>query len=174
MSRAEPECDRNEPMCCKEKVKSRGRRTFNPDGPSYLINTTILTRFIFLIMLTAVAVELQAQRVDSIYFNLYTDSLKKGTHNYINVDGKLSNGKWVPLTSDEVQFSSSACKFSGNELIIPADFGEDAITIKAVLKNNPRLSLEKTIWIKKKPDPELPTMDEVMKSSKDKTKKKKK
>jgi len=138
-------------------------------------NTTVLARFILFIMLSVLAVELHAQRVDSIYFNLYTDSLKKGTHNYINVDGKLSNGKWIPLTSDEVQFSASACKFSGNELIIPADFGEEAITIKAVLKNNPRLSLEKTIWIKRKPDPEqLPTVEEVMKSSKGKAKQKKK
>jgi len=126
-------------------------------------------------MLCVLTVAGHAQRVDSIYFNLYTDSLKKGTHNYINVDGKLSNGKWVPLTSDEVQFSSSACKFSGNELIIPADFAEEAITIKVVLKNNPRLALEKTIWIKKKPDPEqLPTVEEVMKSSKGKSKQKKK
>jgi hypothetical protein len=133
-----------------------------------------LKRFILLIILGALAGGLQAQRVDSIYFNLYTDSLKKGTHNYINVDGKLSNGKWVPLTADEVQFSASACKFSGNELIIPADFGEDAITIKAVLKSNPRLALEKKIWIKKMPDPELPTIEEVMKSSKGKSKQKKK
>jgi hypothetical protein len=107
---------------------------------------------------------LGAQQVDSIYFNLYTDSLKKGTHNYINVDGKLSNGKWIPLTSKEIRFSASACKFSGNELIIPSDFEADKITIKAVLKSNPNLWLEKTIWIKTKPDPELPTLEEVMKA----------
>ena len=40
----------------------------------------------------------RAQKVDSIYFNLYTDSLKKQVHNYINVDGKFSNGSWLPLT----------------------------------------------------------------------------
>jgi hypothetical protein len=113
---------------------------------------------------------LSAQQVDSIYFNLYTDSLKKGTHNYINVDGKLSNGRWMPLTSKEIQFSSSDCKFSGNELIVPIDFIADKITVKAVLKSNPSMWLERTIWIKKKPDGELPTKDEVLRDMKSKSK----
>ena len=119
----------------------------------HISNTGMLIRILFLIAFCSIKLCLGAQQVDSIYFNLYTDSLKKGTHNYINVDGKLSNGKWMPLTDREVRFSASACKFSGNELIIPADFAADKITIKAVLKSNPNLWLEKTIWIKKKPDP---------------------
>ena len=45
-----------------------------------------------------------AQKVDSIFFHLYTDSLKKGTHNYINVDGKLSNSRWHPFTEKEIKF----------------------------------------------------------------------
>jgi hypothetical protein len=113
---------------------------------------------------------LRAQQVDSIYFNLYTDSLKKGTHNYINVDGKLKDGRWMPLTAKEIQFSSSDCKFSGNELVIPNDFASDKITVKAVLKSNPSLWLERTIWIKKKPDGELPTKDEVLRDMKNKPK----
>jgi len=107
---------------------------------------------------------LKAQRIDSIFFHLYTDSLKKGTYNYINVDGKLSSGAWKPLTAKEIEFSSTACKFSGNELIIPVDFKEEKITIKAILKTNPSVSIQRTIWIKRKPDPEvLPTKDEIMK-----------
>ena len=43
-----------------------------------------------------------AQKVDSIYFNLYTDSLKKGQHNYINIDGKMSNGRWLTMTAREI------------------------------------------------------------------------
>jgi hypothetical protein len=110
------------------------------------------------------AAMLKAQKVDSIYFHLYTDSLKKGTYNYINVDGKLSNGTWKPLTSKEIQFSSSSCVFSGNELIVPADFKGEKITIKAVLRTNPAIWIERAIWIKKLPDPELlPTKDEIMK-----------
>jgi hypothetical protein len=113
-----------------------------------------VTRILLVSFYSILTYGLSAQQVDSIYFNLYTDSLKKGTHNYINVDGKLSNGRWMPLTAKEIQFSSSDCRFSGNELIIPNDFAVEKITIKAVLKNNPSLWLERTLWIKKKPDNE--------------------
>ena len=116
---------------------------------------------------------LKAQKVDSIYFHLYTDSLKKGTHNYINVDGKLSNGQWQPMTSKDIEFSSSACKFSGNELIVPADFNAEKITVKAILKTNREVWIERTIWIKKKPDGELPTQEEVMREYRKKPARKK-
>ena len=121
-----------------------------------------MVKILFASLLCIASYGLSAQNVDSIFFNLYTDSLKKGTHNYINVDGKMSNGRWMPLTSKEIQFSSSDCKFSGNELIVPIDCTADKITIKAVLKSTPALWLERTIWIKKKPDGELPTKDEIL------------
>ena len=112
---------------------------------------------------------LKAQKIDSIFLHLYTDSLKKGTYNYINIDGKLSNGSWKPLTAKEIEFSSSTCKFSGNELIIPEDFKGDKITVKAVLKSNPAIFIEKTIWIKRKPDPDsLPTAEEILNGGKEK------
>lgn len=106
----------------------------------------------------------KAQKVDSIYFHLYTDSLKKGTHNYINVDGKMSDGRWQPLTTKDLNFTSSACQFEGNELIVPVNFTGDKITVKATLKSNPALSKEVTIWIKTIPDPtSLPTTEEILK-----------
>lgn len=105
---------------------------------------------------TLFSFSLKAQQVDSIYFHLYTDSLKKGQHNYINVDGKLNNGRWQPMTAKEVNFSCSAARFEGNELIIPTDFKEEKVTVKAVLRSNPSIIIETTIWIKKMPDPELP------------------
>ena len=70
---------------------------------------------LLLIVILAAASPLFAQKVDSIYFNLYTDSLKKGQHNYINIDGKLSNGRWQPLTSKDIQFSCSSANFEGND-----------------------------------------------------------
>lgn len=103
-----------------------------------------------------------AQKVDSLFFHLYTDSLKKGQHNYINVDGKLSNGKWMPMTAKEVQFSCNEAEFRGNELIIPADFKPEKVTVRVSLKANPFMVIEKTIWIKVKPDGELPTKDQIM------------
>lgn len=122
-----------------------------------------MKRSLLILTFIIAAIALRAQQVDSIYFHLYTDSLKKGTYNYINVDGKLSNGAWKPLTAKEIQFSSSVCEFSGNELIIPVDFKGDKITVKAVLKTNPSIWKERTIWIKKKPDPEfLPTKEEIL------------
>ena len=106
-----------------------------------------------------------AQKIDSISFHLYTDSLKKGTHNYINVDGKLSDGKWKPLSSKEITFTASYGTFEGNELILPAEPTVEKLTIKAVLKSNSASWKEITIWIKKKPDDELlPTTDEILKN----------
>ena len=110
-----------------------------------------------------------AQNVDSIFFNLYTDSLKKGTHNYINVDGKLSDGKWKPLTAKEIEFTTTYGKFEGNELVLPAECKEQKLTVKAVLKSNPAIWKEVTIWVKKKPDDEkLPTTEEILNSGKQK------
>ena len=126
-----------------------------------------IKRLILLSCLLLLCLFTKAQKVDSIYFHLYTDSLKKGTHNYINVDGKLSNGRWLPLTSKEIQFSSSSGSFEGNDLIIPLDFAEEKVIVKAVLKSNTNIWKEVTIWIKKKPDPEkLPTKEEIMKNDK--------
>jgi len=117
---------------------------------------------------------LKAQKIDSIYFHLYTDSLKKGQHNYINVDGKMSNGQWQPLTAKEIQFSCPSATFKGNELIIPPDFQEKKVIVKAVLKANPSIVIERTIWIKTKPDGDLPTIDQIMKGTpQEKTKNKK-
>jgi len=109
------------------------------------------------------AVPLFSQTIDSIFFHLYTDSLKKGQHNYINVDAKLSNGQWKPLTNKEIDFSSSAGKFENNDLVLAANFNEDKVRIKAVLKSNPEIWREITIWVKRNPDPErLPTKDEML------------
>src|SRR5436190_21432102 len=114
-----------------------------------------------------------SQKIDSIFFHLYTDSLKKGQHNYINVDGRLSNGQWQPLTSKEIQFTSSACEFQGNELVVSSDFKEEKIKIKAVLKSDPAIWKEATIWIKKIPDPDsLPGLDQVLKNTTPKKRKK--
>jgi hypothetical protein len=120
-------------------------------------------------------VPILAQKIDSICFHLYTDSLKKRQHNYINVDGKLSDGRWEPLTSKEIDFSSTSGKFDGNDLILPADFKEEKVNVKAVLKSNPEIWKEVVIWIKTIPDPDhLPTLNDLPLSPPSKTKKKKK
>lgn len=104
-----------------------------------------------------------SQKVDSIYFHLYTDSLKKGVHNYINVDGKLADGHWSPLTEKQIIFSSDFGSFEGNDLILPIDFAEEKVKVKALLKADPSIWKEVTIWIKKLPNPDkLPTTDDIL------------
>lgn len=110
----------------------------------------------------------KAQKVESIYVNLYTDSLKKGTFNYINIDGKLSNGKYLPLDSTHLIFWASAGKFSGNSLWIDRNFTPQKVDIKVSLRSNPAIIKEFTIYIKQQPDPELKTMDEIMNKTKSK------
>lgn len=117
----------------------------------------------FSILLFLICGSLFAQKIDSIYFNLYTDSLKKGTYNYINVIGKLSNGSYRPLDSMQVTFSSSYGTFHGNNLLLPLEPSVEKADITVFLKSNPSQVLHLTIYIKKTEDnSKLKTMDEIL------------
>ncbi len=121
-------------------------------------------KFLLLVLVSVLGKSAFAQKVDSIYFHLYTDSLKKGTHNYINVDAKLSNGRWQPLTAKDLTLTTDYGHFSGNDLVLPENPTVKKVTVKAVLKSNEGLWLERTIWIKTIPNPDvLPNNDEVIK-----------
>ena len=114
---------------------------------------------IFLFAFTAA----RAQKIDSIYVHLYTDSLKKGTYNYINIDGLLSNGKYLPLDSSHLIFKSSYGKFYGNSLLIDRDCKLEKVTINVSMRKNPALHKEFVMYIKKKEDNErLPTAEEIL------------
>ncbi len=116
----------------------------------------------------------KAQKVDSIFVNLYTDSLKKGTYNYINVDGLLANGNYLPLDSTQIFFSSSHGKFYGNSLWIDPDFKEEKIAIKVALKNNKAICKDFVMYIKKKEDNErLKTTEEILQEMRNDARKKK-
>ena len=105
----------------------------------------------------------KAQKIDSIYVNLYTDSLKKGTYNYINIDGRLSNGSFLPLDNNDLTFTTSAGEFKGNSLWINKDCKENKVSIKVILKSNPSLHKEFDIYIKQLPDNEkLKTTEEIL------------
>ena len=119
----------------------------------------MLVIFGFMIIASAVS----AQKVDSIYFHLYTDSLKKGFYNYINVDGKLSDGTWAPLDSTQVLFISDAGFFKGNDLFIDSSYKAETVRVKAVLKSNPSVHKEVVIHIRKRGFTEpLKTNEEIM------------
>ena len=110
-----------------------------------------------------VAMHTHAQKIDSIAFHLYTDSLKRGTYNYINVDAHLSDGTWLPLTEKDVEFVSSAGKFDKTCLVLDRDFTQKFVTVRAFLKADSLKQITRTIYIKQIPDPEvLPGIDEVM------------
>lgn len=120
---------------------------------------------------------IHAQKIDSVFFNLYTDSLKKGTHNYINLDAKLSDGTWMPLTADHLVLKTSYGYFDKNDLVLPDTPTCSFVHVTAVLKSDTTVRLAKTIWIKKLPDDEyLPTDEEILKEMRREsgTKKKKK
>lgn len=104
----------------------------------------------------------KAQKIENIFVNLYTDSLKKGTFNYINIDGLLANGRYTPLDSTQLIFTASAGQFSGNSLWVDKDFTGEKINFKIVLRSNNAVYKEFTIFIKKKPDDKLKTVDELM------------
>lgn len=110
--------------------------------------------------------EKEKEKVDSIAFHLYTDSLKKGgVFNYINVDAKLSNGRWMPMSAEDLIFTSSGGKFDGNNLFFDTAFKADSVVVKAVLKADTSMQRSITIYIKKLPDNEvLKTMEEVMRT----------
>lgn len=114
--------------------------------------------FVFFLATT----QLFAQKIDSIYVHLYTDSLKVGTYNYINIDGKLSSGGYLPLDTSHLVLTASDGKWEGNSLWIEPDFKKKKISFKAVLKTNPAIFKTFDIYIKQLPDPELPTEKELL------------
>ena len=121
-----------------------------------------MKKYLLIIFLFTFSVS-KAQKIESIYVNLYTDSLKKGTYNYINIDGRLSNGKYIPLDSTQLIFSCSYGKFYGNSLLIDRDCKVEKVDIKVTLKTDPSLHKEFVMYVKKKEDGKLPTMEEVLK-----------
>jgi hypothetical protein len=126
--------------------------------------------FIILVLLSLRA---KAQKIESIYFNLYTDSLKKGVYNYINVDGKYSNGTYLPLMSNEIEFKSSAGKWDGNSIILEKDSKIDSVVITAWLKEKPELKKSITVYVKKiEIEPPLKTEKELLDEWRNKGKKK--
>lgn len=118
---------------------------------------------LILVSFIIIPASLFAQKIDSIYFNLYTDSLKKGTYNYINVEGKFADGRIRPLDSTHLSFISSYGKFTGNSLWLPFDAEEEKVNITVIARKNPQLAIYKTIYIKKINDNALlKTVDEIL------------
>jgi hypothetical protein len=105
---------------------------------------------LFLLSFILVSLASGAQKVERFEFNLYTDSLKKGFYNYINLDGQLADGSWRPLDSTQVALSTDAGHFRGNDLFIDSSYRCDSVIIHAVLRSNPAIRRKVTVYIRKR------------------------
>lgn len=120
-------------------------------------------KFPLLIALVISGFMASGQKIVEIKFNLYTDSLLKGFHNYINVEGRLPDGRWLPLMSDAVIFSSNAGIWEGNEILVDSSYTADSVVVTAVLRSNPKMKLEQTIFLRKRGfDIPLKTEEELL------------
>src|SRR3954468_16989046 len=124
-----------------------------------------MMRFVsFMLFITCMGAQGKAQHIETIEFHLYTDSLKKGVYNYINVDGKMSDGSWRPLNSKLVQFSCNTGTWDGNSLIIDSSYSKDSVVVTATLKGNTAMQKTVTIYMKKNlTNPTLKTEEELLK-----------
>lgn len=128
---------------------------------------------LLLLFLVLFSFGVKAQNIDSIFVNLYTDSLKKGTYNYINVDGRLTNGKYLPLDSNHLIFKADAGKFDGNSLWLEPNTCVKKVNITISMKAKPGVVKNITIYIKQAPDPELKTNEQILEEMRQNSKKKK-
>ena len=129
-----------------------------------------LKKIVLLLVFFIVGKCVGAQKIDSIYFHLYTDSLKKGFFNYINVDGKTADGRWMPLSSNEINFTSNdtLLRFQNNDLFIDSAYTKETVTVNAYLKSNPKVWREVTIYIRKRGfDEPLMSNEEILKEYKE-------
>jgi hypothetical protein len=132
-----------------------------------------MRKIVTLLVFLAVAQWASAQKVESIVFNLYTDSLKKGFYNYISIDGKFSDGTWQPLDSSQIQFTANTGHFKGNDLFIDSTYKADSIIVKATLRANPAIWKETVIYIRKRGfDEPLKTNDELFEEMRQQQRKK--
>lgn len=124
-----------------------------------------MKRLLLFFLLLAAGKWSAAQAIDSIYFHLYTDSLKKGFYNYINIDGKTADGRWIPLTTNELLLTTNAdtsLRFQNNDLFIDSSYQLETVTVKAALKANPKVCKEITIYIRKRGFGPLKTNEEIL------------
>jgi hypothetical protein len=134
-----------------------------------------MRKLLFFLLIACACYQAQSQKVQSITFNLYTDSLKKGFYNYINVDGKLSDGTWQPLDTSQIRFSASTGFFKGNDLFIDSSFSGDKILVRATLKSNPSTTKDTIIYIRKRGfDEPLKSGEEILEEMRTNNRKKKK
>jgi len=75
----------------------------------------------------------------------------------------MSDGTWAPLDSTQILFTSDAGFFKGNDLFIDSSYKGETVRVKAILKTDPSIKKEVTIYIRKRGFTEpLKTNDEIL------------
>lgn len=96
---------------------------------------------------------LQLPVLEDIQFNLYTDSIKPILNYYLNVEGRFSSGRVLPLDAGFVTVSSDAGSMSGLEWVPPAKRDFDRVNFTVTNKFNPAQQKQVTVYLKKYKDP---------------------
>jgi hypothetical protein len=101
--------------------------------------------------------EVQAQLgipfLTNIQFAHYTDSIKRGIHFYLNIEGAFSSGKVFPLDTTRIRFSSSAGTLIGQNVLLDLeDTLIKQIQVTAQYKGDRALRAESFIPVKQAPD----------------------
>jgi hypothetical protein len=98
----------------------------------------------------SITADLVLPKLDSIRFNHYADSLKRGFHYYLNVEGIFSSGKIFPLDTSTVSIEVSEGKLYGQDLLINNnETSIQSVNATAIYKNDERLKALTTIPVKK-------------------------
>ena len=138
-----------------------------------IILLNIMKLKLLLLFFVSLSFTVKAQNIDSIFVNLYTDSLKLGTYNYINVDGLLSNGRYLPLDSNHLIFKADCGKFDGNSLWLDPNITLKKVNVTITMRKKPEVVKNVTIYIKQAPDPDLKTNEQILEEMRQKSKQKK-
>lgn len=116
----------------------------------------LMRLFLLFWLLAGVSAGAFAQRrpqLKSVYFNLYTDSLKPVLNYYVNVEGQTISGNYLPLDTSDVILTANWGEMQGNAWVIPRVLLYDSVTFTAVSRQNPALHDRITIWMQKWKDP---------------------
>lgn len=103
---------------------------------------------------TTLSCRLTLPHVETLRFNLYTDSLKRDNPYYLNVEGRFTNGRVLPLDTTMVAFrKKGGGSLAGNVLTVThEDTATHAIDVMCWLKSDPRLHDRAMIPVKIVPD----------------------
>lgn len=98
---------------------------------------------------------LQLPYLTAIRFRHYTDSLKRGIHFYLNVEGIYNTGRIYPLDTTRVRLYASEGQLIGQDLLIPQkDSVTKEIAVRAVYRGNKQINASSVVPVKQGPEDE--------------------